>query len=251
MFSIFNRKPRYQDLSWMAVDMHTHLLPGLDDGSTSVADSTEMITRMHKLGIVQFYGTPHVQQDIYPNSNTAILAAYQQLQQTPALKHIHIDYAAEYTVEKAFLQQVMTATDNLLALADNYVLIGMSYVSESPYIEQVINTLIIKGYTPVLANVERYVYYHQDSSSLKKFKDLGCLLQVGLLSCYGYYGSKEKNVVKSLLDHGLVDLLGTDVHYERHVKAIEHFVGKQDLSPYFAGKIKNKELFLNNQGIDA
>ncbi|GHE38999.1 tyrosine-protein phosphatase [Sphingobacterium griseoflavum] len=251
MFSIFNRKRRYNDLSWMAVDMHTHVLPGLDDGSTSVADSTAMITRMHQLGIVQFYGTPHVQQDIYPNDNEAILSAYRQLEDVPVLKNIYIDYAAEYTVEQAFLQQISHTADSLLPLAGRYILIGMSYVSESPDIVAVINALTQKGYTPMLANVERYVYYHQDMSPLKKFKDLGCLLQVGLLSCYGYYGSKEKQVVKSLLDQGLIDLLATDIHYERHVKAIEHFVGKQDLSTYFAAKIKNKTLFLANQGIDA
>ncbi|TDS13713.1 tyrosine-protein phosphatase [Sphingobacterium paludis] len=251
MFSIFNRKPHYHDLSWMSVDMHSHLLPGLDDGSRSIDESIVMISRLHKQGINQFYCTPHVQQEIYPNSNMQILSAYQALQHAAQLQHVQLDYAAQYAVDKALLQQVLTQTNSLLPLHENYVLIGMAYFSESVFIKQVINALVIKGFVPILANVERYVYYHYDSSPLKAFKDLGCLLQVGLLSCYGYYGSKEKQVVKHLLDAGMVDFLGTDVHYERHVKAIEHFVGKQDLSPYFANKIKNKTLVTARQRVDA
>lgn len=251
MFSIFNRKRRNNDLSWMRVDMHTHLLPGLDDGSTSVAESIDMMRRLQQQGIEQFYGTPHVQDDIYPNDVARIQSSYQQLQASPQLNGMHIDYAAEYNVEKSMLKQVLSSPDTLLPLADKYILLGMSYVSEDPLILPIVQKLLSIGYQPVLANVERYIYYHHDLSMLTKLRDMGCLFQVSLLSCYGYYGSKEKQVVKNLLDKGMIDLLATDVHYERHVKAIEHFVSKQDISGYFASKIKNEELFFTAKRITA
>jgi len=106
-----------------------------------------------------------------------------------------------------------------------------------------------RGITPILAHPERYIYYQHSPSLLKTFKDMGCLIQVNILSCYGYYGPREKDVVKYLVRKGMVDLVGTNVHDLRHVKAIEHYVKKEDLSVFFQEKLRNEEFLLDVEPI--
>ncbi|WP_437920216.1 tyrosine-protein phosphatase [Sphingobacterium sp. LRF_L2] len=244
MFSIFSRKRKFNDLSWMRVDMHSHVLPRLDDGSMSIEESVDMVSRLYKQGIVQFYGTPHIQNDIYPNDRDRIESACLDLRNSIPINELILDFAAEYTVDQLLVDCIEKDPELLICLPHKHVLLGMPFVTESPLLEKAIQGLIDKGYVPILGNPERYVYYHDRPERLVRFKDMGCLLQGSLLSCYGYYGNKEKQMIRNLLEKGLIDLVGTNIHYNRHIKAIEHFVSKQDLSPYFFGKIKNEELFL-------
>jgi len=223
--------------------MHTHVIPGLDDGSTSLEESIYMISSLGQQGIAKVYGTPHIQDDIYPNDPEFVRACYARLAQRPDLGNVTLDYAAEYTVDKSFLALIESNHEKLLCLGDRYILLGMSYLQESAVILETINKLITKGYRPILGNVERYIYYHNHLNRLTEIKDLGCLLQVGLLSCYGYYGSKERDIVRTIAARNLIDLIGTNTHCMRHVDAIARFTSRQDLSGYFVGRIKNEELF--------
>ncbi|WP_437920217.1 tyrosine-protein phosphatase [Sphingobacterium sp. LRF_L2] len=251
MFSIFSRKIKFKDLSWMRVDMHSHILPGLDDGSASLNESIDMVSRLYDQGLVQIYGTPHIQGDKYPNDRMRIESAFLKLHDSAKVAHMLLDYAAEYTVDEKLITLIEEEPESLLCLPNKHVLLGMSFLRESPLIEKAIKSLKDSGYTPILGNPERYVYYQDQLHKLIRFKDMGCLLQVSLLSCYGYYGSKERQMVRSLLDKGMVDLIGTNIHYGRHMKAIEHYVRKEDLSTCFLGKIRNEELFLNKSNVRA
>ncbi len=245
MLSIFSRKRRYNDLSWLEVDVHNHLLPRLDDGSASVSQSLELLAALTNQGIKQFIATPHIWDGIYPNNKVSIQRSWEELLQDADLPRNQVRYAAEYMAGEQLLEDVDNPLVPLLCLAGGYLLVEMPLASESPFIMDIIRKLTSRGITPILAHPERYIYYQHAPSILKTYKDMGCLLQVNLLSCYGYYGPRERNVVKYLAGKGMVDLVGTNVHDHRHVKAMEHYVRKEDVSGYFLEKLRNAEFLLD------
>jgi protein-tyrosine phosphatase len=245
MFSIFNRKRQHTDLSWIQVDMHSHILPGIDDGCGELSESLILLDRLHAVGLTQFYFTPHIFRELYPNTPATIAPAFEQVQTARSLG-IKVGYAAEYMVDTAFDQLLLDPQVELLTLPGKYILIEMSYMQESKQIEKTVFDLQILGYKPILAHPERYIFYHQQPERIKHLRDIGCLLQVNLLSVYGYYGAPEKRMARYLIDKGWIDLIGTDVHHERHVRAIEHGIQKEDISVYFKKcNIQNERLFSN------
>ncbi|WP_437920224.1 tyrosine-protein phosphatase [Sphingobacterium sp. LRF_L2] len=242
MWSIFNQNPKPNNLEWMQVDMHSHILPGLDDGCQSKEQSLQLLDRLTALGLSQFYLTPHIFPDLYSNNPEKIGMAFADFQKTEARPCVK-GYAAEYMVDSHFGHLLATESPTLATLPGNHVLIEMSYIQESKNIEGYIFDLQVKGYKPILAHPERYVFYHQDPKPLLRFKDLGCLLQLNILSIFGYYGANEKRLARHLLDKGLIDFVGTDVHHERHVTMLEKGLSKKDIRPYFKKcKIQNKSL---------
>lgn len=249
MLSIFSRKRKYNDLSWLLVDVHNHLLPRVDDGSDSVSQSLDLLAVLTNQGIQQFIATPHIWDGIYHNNKESIQRAWEELHQHADLPRNQLRYAAEYMVSEQLLEDLDNPLVPLLCLAGGYLLIEMPLTNESPLIKDVVQKLIGRGITPILAHPERYIYYQHSPSMLKTFKDMGCLIQVNLLSCYGYYGPRERNVVKYLAQKSMVDLVATNVHDLRHVKAIEHYVKKEDVSVFFQEKLRNAE-FLLDVGMD-
>lgn len=242
MFSFFSKKPKVTNLEWLAVDMHSHILPGIDDGSPSVEESLLLLERLYNLGLSTFHFTPHVFAEMYPNTAETVAQAYAQL-----VKKVSADlktsYAAEYMVDSVF-EKKYTNTDELLLLPNKHILVEMSYIQESHNIDTVLFDLNVQGLKPILAHPERYVYYHADLHKLKRFKDAGILLQVNLLSLLGYYGVREQKAAKWLAAQGWIDLLGSDVHHERHVKAIERGLQVENLTKLLRNcKIKNELLF--------
>lgn len=243
MWTIFNRKRQYPDLQWMHTDMHSHILAGIDDGCENVEQSIALLQRLEALGLQKFYFTPHILKDMYPNTPETIGKAFHRLRQE-GVEQLAAGYAAEYMVDTAFDQQFTDDPRNLLCLPGGYVLIEMSYIEESKLIEQVAFDLQMEGYIPVLAHPERYIYYHRDPKKIERFQDIGCLLQLNLLSLMGYYGRQERRVAKYLLENGMINLVGTDVHHERHVRALEMGLQREDLRVHFKHcEILNEELF--------
>lgn len=243
MWSIFSRRRQNNDLSWMHVDMHSHILPALDDGCKDLEQSTALMMRLADLGLSKFYFTPHVFKELYPNTPDRIATAYTSMQ-TTNVRDLLAGYAAEYMVDRNFDRMIGDTNSTFACLPNKHILIEMSYIQESVSIEKNIFDLQVQGYKPILAHPERYVFYHQMPERIQRFKDLGCLLQMNLLSLIGYYGLSERKIAMYLLDNGLVDLVGTDVHHERHVRAIERGLQKENLNKYFKKcDIKNTHLF--------
>lgn len=242
MLNIFRAKRQFQDLEWMHVDMHSHLLPGIDDGASSLDDSLHLLEQLQDLGLRKFFFTPHVFREMYPNTPDTIQEAFQQIASSASADAVG-GFAAEYMVDNYF-DRLLQTQKPLAHLPDHHVLIEMSYMQESAMIEKTIFDLQMQGYKPILAHPERYVFYHSNMDRIEHLRNLGCLLQLNLLSLYGYYGSKEKQVARLLCEKGLIDLVGSDVHHRRHIKAIEHGLAKEDLWPYFKRcRLKNQELF--------
>ena len=234
------------DLSFISADMHSHLLPGLDDGLKTLDEAIDFINELYRLGYRKLICTPHIIYDIYPNNPQTISSKLELVRSE--LKKTNIDItieaAAEYMVDLEMEKYILSG-EPLLTFANNLILIEMSYIGASPNIEQVIFQLRLKGLQPVLAHPERYIYYHNDFENYHRFIDLGCLLQVNLLSLLGYYGKPVKTMGEKLIKSKMIDLLGTDIHHERHLAALKEFASKKEFYKLMEGvEIKNKKLLM-------
>ena len=226
--------------------MHSHLLPGLDDGLKTLDESVAFITELHNLGYSKLICTPHIISDMYPNSPQTILPKLEIVRNALREKNIDIDIeaGAEYMVDIE-MERYVAAGGDLLIFGNNLILIEMSYVGPSPNIEQVIFQLRLKGLQPVLAHPERYNYYHHNFDMYQRFIDLGCHLQVNLLSLLGYYGKPSKLIAEKLIKHQMVSLLGTDMHHQRHLDALKELASKKEFYKLFdETEIRNKKLLM-------
>ena len=202
--------------------MHSHILPGIDDGSPDVATSVELVKGLMELGLKRSIATPHVISDMYRNTPETIAAALHELR--VALKNEGIDYsvdaAAEYMMDEAFFEK-LDKGESLLCLKDNSILTEFSWAAmpESP--KKMSFAIITSGYTPILAHPERYNYFHSNFKVYHLLKDLGFLLQVNISSFTGYYGSGPLKAAKYILKNGLCSYLGTDLHHLRHLQLLK------------------------------
>lgn len=217
MFSFFIKKNKVTNISWLGVDMHSHILPGIDDGSPDVATSVRFVKSLQELGFNQLICTPHIYKELYPNTIESISGAKAILQEALDKENItlKINAAAEYMVDQDF-----NLDESLCTLDQKHLLIEMSYLNESPGISNTIFDIEIKGYKPILAHPERYTFYFKDRSRLRRFKEKGCLLQLNLLSILGYYGRDVKQLAEVLLKEKMYDFAGTDLHHDKHLSTL-------------------------------
>lgn len=222
MFSFFQKKHFLKDHLEDFVDIHNHILPGIDDGATDVEESIDLINGFQQLGINHFIATPHVMNDYYPNTPARIekarLALTTELERR-GMKEITIKAAAEYMMDQAFLELI--EKEKLLTLKDNMVLVEMSYFQPPINLNEILFKLQTAQYKPVLAHPERYAFFH--SRSLNKYSELksrGCLFQLNALSLVGHYGKNMQEIAFRLLEEEMIDFLGTDTHQMRHLEKL-------------------------------
>ena len=211
-------------------DIHSHLLPGIDDGAKDVENSVALIRKMASFGMHHFVTTPHILGDLYPNTPEIILDKLQLVQEALAatdLGHIRIRAAAEYMLDEQFA--VLLEKGNLLTLKDNLVLVEMSYFSPPLNVYELLFELQLKGFKPLLAHPERYFTYHNRFQEYYKLKQAGCLFQLNLLSLTPHYGPPVQKTAQQLLEKGLYDFVGTDTHHEQHLELLQKIATKSNL----------------------
>lgn len=237
MIYIFNRTRRAHSLSWLVNDMHSHILPGIDDGCKDMQQSTMLLDRMQELGFSGCYFTPHIFKELYPNNMSTISAAFDSCTHVLAK-----GYAAEYMMDHAF-GQLVEQQQPLLTLPGRRVLLEMSCQQPNKQLDSILFELQVCGYKPVMAHPERYIYYQKDLKAVRRLRDRGCEIQVNLLSLLGHYNREQRNAALRLKEWGLIDFLGSDVHHERQVQTLERALQRRDLFSYFKPcKIRNPEL---------
>jgi protein-tyrosine phosphatase len=246
MFAFFSRKGSGEklDFSTVKVDMHSHLIPGIDDGAKDMENSIELILALKGMGFTKLITTPHIYKEYYPNTSQIIREGLENVKKELKNRNIDIEIhaAAEYFMDDHF-EQLLDQND-ILTLDGRHVLVEMSFYGASPKLFQYLFKIQTKGYIPIIAHPERYGFVAGDLSVYKSWKAAGALLQMNLLSYIGYYGPMEEKTAKKLLDAGLYDLVGTDLHHLRHQEGLEKMIEKKVLSKLFQDKIfKNIELF--------
>lgn len=223
MFSIFKSKPKLSELIRNGfVDIHSHILPGIDDGSENLAQSTDLLSRLNTIGFSKCIVTPHTLPEIWENTSEGITATFNNTKsqlEEPLNNMLH-RVASEYMINDSFLQRLHA--EPLLTLKDNYVLIEMSYLNPPLALKEIIFEIQLKGYQPLLAHPERYLFYHNSTKMYETLKELDVQFQLNLLSSVGYYGSSVAKTADLLLKENFIDFVGSDVHHLRHVNAFEN-----------------------------
>ena len=222
-------------LAALGADMHSHLLPGLDDGAATLADSLALLRELRTLGFRRLVMTPHIMGDFYKNTPEGIRAALARLREAAAaegLGDVVLECAAEYYLDEFLGRKLEDGTEMLtFGGARRYLLFETSYLNEPLNLFETIFELQARGYRPVLAHPERYTYLYGRLADIEKLRrDYGVLLQINLNSLAGYYSPAAQKVAEQLIDAQLVDFVGTDTHHLRHTAALGR---KTAASPYF------------------
>lgn len=237
IFKLFKSKPTLKELIPEGfIDIHSHILPGIDDGAENIEQSIELILKMKGLGFAKIIGTPHTYPGLYENTNDSISMAYQKLN-NKEIKNVKIDYASEYMIDKSLIKKARNKS--LLCIKNNFVLIEMSFLSAPFGLYEILYEIKVNGYTPILAHPERYMFIR----SLKeyfKLKKFGCLFQANLLSATNYYGKDVSNILDKLLKEKLIDYVGSDIHSVKHINAFNSRVTIENVSE-FEKCIRNNE----------
>jgi protein-tyrosine phosphatase len=223
MLSFFQKKKKLGfPFDRLETDMHSHILPGIDDGSPDLQTSLRLIKGLEDLGYKNLIATPHVMEDLYPNNRGTIQAAYDTLIDELKSKEIgsNIRYAAEYLLDEN-VDDLLEKKEPLLTIKDKLVLVEVSFVSEPLHLKEILFNLQMNGYQPIFAHPERYSFYHHQPTQYAEIKAMGCLFQSNLLSFSGYYGNSVRQAAEYLVDKGLTDYLGTDLHHDRHLQNLQ------------------------------
>jgi tyrosine-protein phosphatase YwqE len=225
--------------------MHSHLIPGIDDGSPDLETSIRLIRGFIELGYKKIITTPHINADIFPNTPAIIHAGAAIVTEELRRLNIEIEFraAAEYLMDERF-SELLAAGDTLLTLKDNLVLVELSFAVPAINLKEILFDMQLKGYQPVLAHPERYLYFGANKKWYDQLRDAGCLFQLNLLSFAGHYGPDSKQLVEYLVKKRYVDLLGTDLHHEKHLEILKssakiHRVVEELM---LTGLIRNPEL---------
>lgn len=222
-------------------DIHSHILPGLDDGSPDIETSLELVKALSDAGINRLICTPHIIADIYRNTPEKINAALEILKKA-CLKYgldTDISGAAEYMLDDHFMELLRTKRP-ILTLRKNYILTELSYAIPPNNLEQISFEININNYQPLMAHPERYFYYHDNYNAYYRLKDLGFFLQVNLLSLTGHYGKPVTKAAQFLFKNNLVDFVGSDIHHIGHLNLLTNDRNRGIIQKYLGDRTYNQ-----------
>jgi len=232
------------DYGFIGVDMHSHLLPGIDDGSPDMATSLDLIKGMQSLGYSKLITTPHILSDMYPNTRQGILAKLKEVQQAmrEAGMTVELHAAAEYFLDD-HVAALLKNKEPLLTIHENWVLCEFSLAFPSHSLKDILFEMQMQGYQPVIAHPERYIYLQQSKVFYDELKATGCLFQLNVLALAGHYGKAVQELAQYLIRKGYYDLLGTDLHYFRHLEGLSDAGLVLQLKKLVdSGRIRNGEM---------
>jgi protein-tyrosine phosphatase len=231
------------DLSVLGCDVHSHFIPGIDDGAQTLEQSIELIGSMAELGYRKVITTPHSMADGYKNSPEIILGGLEKLRAgvREAGINIEVDAAAEYYLDHALEEQVIAGT--VLTFGNKLLLFELPFIGEPAMLRQVVFQMQTQGYRPVLAHPERYSFWYNDFEKFVELKDRGVLFQLNLVALSGAYGPQAKQLAERMIDAGYYELLGSDCHNMNHVQAIHNTLTRSYLHKLIgSGKLLNASL---------
>lgn len=218
------------------VDMHSHLIPGIDDGSKSIEDSIKMLRKFEELGYSKVITTPHIMSDFYKNTPDIILSGLEKVREVISVNNlkIEIEAAAEYYLDYELMSKIQNK--EVLTFGDHHVLFELSFTEEPKIVDEVIFEFLNNGYKPILAHVERYPFYEGNIDRVAELKDKGALLQMNINSLSGHYGPGVVKFAQQLIEADLIDVLGSDCHKIQHLGLLEQTLTNKYLHQLLASK---------------
>ena len=231
------------NLAALRADMHSHVLPSLDDGAETLEKSLDLVEKMVGLGYQKLIMTPHVMGDFYRNTPEGIREKLTLLQTAVKEKGwaIELACAAEYYLDEWFIRRLEN-NEELLTFGDNYLLFETSYINEPSFLKEAVFQIQSAGYKPVLAHPERYTYLYGKFQDLQTLRDAGVLMQVNLNSLGGYYSEGAKRVAEKLVDARMVDFAGTDAHSLKHLQFLRKAMASKHFGKLMQLPLRNSQL---------
>ena len=234
------KKEEAVDLGWLEADMHSHLVPGIDDGAPDITTSVTLLRGLNDLGFRKVITTPHILWEVYPNTPDVITNGCEEVRQAAHAEGLDVTLqgAAEYFIDDHFEEQLRNKVP-LLTLSGNMVLVEFSMVTAPMDLQQVLFDMQMQNYQPVLAHPERYIYLSRKKEFFDDLKAAGCFFQLNLLSLTPHYGTSVQELADYLIKKGYYDLAGTDLHHVRHMAALQKLPAAALKRLQDTGTIKN------------
>ena len=219
MFKWFSKKEQVLEefsLSKIGTDLHSHLIPGIDDGARDMEASILLIKKFIDLGFKKIITTPHIMSDLYQNTPEIINSGLSKLKQELVKQEIDIivEAAAEYYVDYNFEQKI--GAEKFMTFGDKNILIEFSFLEAPRNMYDIIFKLQLEGYKIVLAHPARYRYFSLDDYNA--LIERGVLFQLNLLSLIGYYSKEVKLNAELLIKNNFISYVGTDCHNKNHAQ---------------------------------
>ena len=227
----------------LGTDMHCHLLPKVDDGSSGLDETIGCINTMKACGFKKIICTPHFQYPRFPNTEEDIVQRHETLKRELAEKGVTIgmgNVSGEYRVDSGFAQRVENS--KFLKLGDNYVLIEFSLHQQMMGLDETIFKLQMNGYNVILAHPERYPYMSLHSKAMEQLKNQGVYFQLNILSLNGFYGKNAMTKAYQMIERGWVEFLGTDMHCDLYAKALINATHSRKIQ-----KVLETHTFMNSE----
>lgn len=230
-------------LSAIGCDMHSHFIPGVDDGALTMDDSLQLLQKMQALGYKKCITTPHIKMDIYPNSEEKLRRVFDQLQEEKVRAGIgiEVELAAEYYLDDTFAER-LKERELLCFGKQRYVLMEFSFTTPPVFEEDTFKRVLDRGYIPILAHFERYLYFHGKPEVAEKYRKMGVNTQMNLLSLTGHYGPDIRKQAERMVDDCLFDFVGTDAHRIQHLQLLEDHLSMPYLAELGKRLVKNQGL---------
>ena len=238
------KKSKRKQVLPLFVDIHSHLLPGIDDGAKDIKESLDLLYHFESLGYKKVITTPHIIQDYYPNTPSIILEKLMDLRQAAAENNlkIKIEAAAEYYLDE-FFYALLDHPDQLLTFGKNYILFETGFINQPTILFDAIFKMKAQGLQPILAHPERYTYLQGNYNMAADIAQRGSLLQINLNSLTGYYSPAAKRTAEKLIDDGLVSFVGTDMHNMRHMESLRNAINKKYFDKLLEKGLLNNSLY--------
>ena len=226
--------------------MHNHILPGIDDGANDFNESYKLRIALKQRGIDACIYTPHIYKEIHPNTKQTIQNSFDNLMNNILYQTEFANdrYAAEYMLDNSLYEMINENID-LLCVKDKHILLEFSTLQKPLIAEEVVYNLLLKGYHPIIAHPERYLYLKSNKEyrfDYQKLKDMGCSFQLNLFSLSGQYGKAVKDTALKLLKNEMYDYASTDIHNIYQISSLDNLLKSFTWKKWSKYPFKNHEL---------
>lgn len=211
--SVKKKYNKHINFGILGIDIHSHLIPGIDDGSNSIEESLAILRKFVELGYKKIITTPHINSDYYRNTPEIIKSGLETLKQAATDNRINIalEAAAEYYIDFDFVQSIRNKAP-MLTFGRNCLLVELSFFNPPDNLTEILFEIQSERYIPVLAHPERYNYWANNFEYYTELHTRGVLFQLNLNSLTGYYGVQAQKTAYQFIDRGLCSLVGSDCH---------------------------------------
>ena len=235
------------------IDVHSHLIPTVDDGATTIEDTAKMLKEAEKAGFTDIILTSHYMPEYYEVEAQIVNTWTHELKSILDKENISINlYTGNEVYITEDIDKLITSNSICTLAGSRYLLMELPMSSNVKYLNNILFTLKSMQIVPVIAHPERYEYVQENPDMIRELIEQGCLIQCNYASTIGFYGSKAKKTLKLLLKKDLVHLLGSDCHkpntiykdMEKITKKLKKMISEEQ---FYRITVENPNMILKNE----